>query len=270
MCCTTVNQTRELLSTNMHFQLQKLVQFFFCLCRTEMHLCQCYMAATTFLGYCKCSVVQICNEQCTTRCRNNFCLSLAVGRAYFSTSIVLLYLNWFWVALVLGVAWLQYIVLIHVLCHTCSAACNCRCNRCMIMLYATWNLRICALIRFWMHYCTVQILKILLRTFCTIVACNMLCCMYSVCSSCWQGRGAAQMQILLMQQSKCIFRCKMQLFPWYFHIPCHLPFFSLAIRPCTIEDSAFTCAVNCTMSFLPAAELLHSVLFSLPPCYFGA
>ena len=78
------------------------------------------------------------------------------------------------------------------------------------------------------------------------------------------------MQILLMQQSKRICICKMQLFPWYFHLPCHSPFFSPAIRPCTIEDSAFTCAVNCTMGSSPAAELLHSALFSLPPCYFGA
>ena len=88
-------QTRELLSTNAHFQLQKLVQFCFCLNRTAMHLRQCCMAATTFVGYCKCSVVQICNEQCTTRCRNNFHLSLAVSRANFKTNIVLLCSNWF-------------------------------------------------------------------------------------------------------------------------------------------------------------------------------
>ena len=93
--------------------------------------------------------------------------------------------------------------------------------------------------------------------------------MFNVCSACWQGRGAAQMQILLMQQSKYTCRCKMQLFPWYFHLPCHSPIFSPAIRPCTIEDSAFTCAVNCTMGSSPAAELLHSALFSLLPCYFG-
>ena len=49
MRCTTVNQTRELLSANMHFQLQKLVQFCFCLCRTAMRLCQCCIAATTCL-----------------------------------------------------------------------------------------------------------------------------------------------------------------------------------------------------------------------------
>ena len=78
------------------------------------------------------------------------------------------------------------------------------------------------------------------------------------------------MQILLMQQSKCICRCKMQLLPWYFHLPCHSPFFSPAIRPCTVEDSAFTCTVNCAMGSSPGAEFLHSALFSLPPCYFGA
>ena len=94
--------------------------------------------------------------------------------------------------------------------------------------------------------------------------------MCSILSAHWQGRGAALMQILLMQQSKHICRCKMQLFPWYFHLPCHSPFFSPAIRPCTVEDSAFTYVVNCTMGSSLAAELLHSALFSLPPCYFGA
>ena len=59
-------------------------------------------------------------------------------------------------------------------------------------------------------------------------------------------------------------------FPWYFHLYCHLPFFIPAVRPCTIEDSAFTCTINCAMGSLPAAKLLHSTLFSLPPCYFGA
>ena len=37
---------------------------------------------------------------------------------------------------------LQCIVLIHVLCYTCSTACSCRCNRCSIMLRATCNLQI--------------------------------------------------------------------------------------------------------------------------------
>ena len=95
MRCATVNQIRELLSANAYFQLQKLVQFCFCLRRTAMRLYQCCMAATTFIGYCKCSVVQICNEKCSTRYRNNFCLILAVGRADFYTNIVLLCLNWF-------------------------------------------------------------------------------------------------------------------------------------------------------------------------------
>ena len=40
---------------------------------------------------------------------------------------------------------------------------------------------------------------------------------------------------------------------------------------CTIEDSAFTCAVSCkAIGSSPAAALLHSAPFSLPPCYFGA
>ena len=155
MCCATVNQTCELLSANVHFQLQKLVQFCFCLCRTAMRLRQCCMAATMFVGYCKCSVNQICMERCTTRCRNNFCLNLTVGRYYFNTYIFLLCLNWFWVALGLGIARLQCIILIHVLCHTCSTACNCRCNRCKIMLCATCNLWIHALTRLWIHNCIV-------------------------------------------------------------------------------------------------------------------
>ena len=61
-----------------------------------------------------------------------------------------------------------------------------------------------------------------------------------------------------------------QLFPWYSYLPCHSPFFSPAIRPCTIEDSAFTYAINCATGSSSAAELLPSALFSLPPCYFGA
>ena len=65
-------------------------------------------------------------------------------------------------------------------------------------------------------------------------------------------------------------RCKMQLFPWNSHLPCHSPFFSPAVRPCTIEDSAFTCAISYVTGSLPAAALLHSAPFSLPPCYFGA
>ena len=106
----------------------------------------------------------------------------------------------------LGIAQLQCAILICVLCHTCStAACSCRCNRCTIMLRATCNMRICVLTWFWMHDCTVQIL---LHTFCTIIICIALCYMCSICSACWQGRGAAQMQILLMQQSKRICRCK--------------------------------------------------------------
>ena len=141
MCCTTFNQTHELLSANAYFQLQKLVQFCFCLCRTAMRLCQCFMAATTFVSYCKCSIVQICIKQCTTRCRRNFRLSLAIVRAYFNTNIVLLCLNWFLVALVLSVAQLQCAILICVLFCTCSAAaCSCRCNRCTIVLRATCNM----------------------------------------------------------------------------------------------------------------------------------
>ena len=77
MHCATVNQTHELLSANLHFQLQKLMQFCFCLCRTAMRLCHCCMAATMFVGYCKCSIVHIYNEWCTKRCRNNFHLILA-------------------------------------------------------------------------------------------------------------------------------------------------------------------------------------------------
>ena len=188
-----------------------------------MRLHQYFMAATTFVGYCKCSVVQICNERCTTRCRNNFHLSLAVVRAYFNMNIVLLCSNWYWVALVLGIAWLQWAILIHVLCHTCSTtACSCRCYRCTIVLHVTCNMRIHIPTQFWMHNCIVQIL---LHTFCTIIVCIALCCMCSICSTRWQGRGAAQMQILLMQQSKRVFRCKLQLFPWYFHLPCYSLFF---------------------------------------------
>ena len=219
-----------------------------------MHLHQCCMAAKTFVGYCECSVVHICNEQCTTRCRNNFHISLTIIRVYFNMNIFLLYLNWFWVALVLVVARLQCIVLVHVLCHTCRAACSCRCNRCLIVPRATCNLRIHALTQFWMHNCIGQIL---LCTFCTIIIYIALCCVCSIWSARWQGRGAAQLQILLMQQSKRIYRCKMQLFPWYSHLPCHSPFFSPTIRPCTIEDSAFTCAVSCAIGSSPAAELLH-------------
>ena len=106
--------------------------------------------------------------------------------------------------------------------------------------------------------------------FYTIIVCIVLFCMRSICSAHWQGRGAVQLKILLMQQSKRIWRCKMQLSPWQFHLPSHSLFFSLAIRPCTIEDSAFTYAVNCATGSLLAAALLCSALFSLPPCYFGA
>ena len=155
MHCTTVNQTRELLSANAHFQFQKLVHFCFCLRRTAMRLHQYYIAAITFVGYCKCSIVQICNEWCITRCRNNFCLSLTIGWSYFNANIFLLCLNWFWVALVLNIAQLQCIILIHVLCHTCSTTCSFRCNRCMIVLCATCNLQIHTLTRFWMHDCIV-------------------------------------------------------------------------------------------------------------------
>ena len=90
MCCTTVNQTHELLSANTHFQLQKLMQFCFCLRRTAMRLRHCCMAARTFISYCKCSVVHICNERCTTRCRNNLHLSLVVIGVYFNMNIILL------------------------------------------------------------------------------------------------------------------------------------------------------------------------------------
>ena len=48
-----------------------------------------------------------------------------------------------------------------------------------------------------------------------------------------------------------------------------LCFLARAIRPCTVEDSAFTCAVNYTTVSSPSAALLHSAPFSLPPCYFG-
>ena len=105
---------------------------------------------------------------------------------------------------------MQCIVPIYVLCYTCS----CRCNRCTIVLRVTCNLRICVFTRFWMHDCTVQILKNLLCTFCNIIICIAFCCIVcSIYNACWQGRGAVQMQILLMQQSKRICRCKMQLFP---------------------------------------------------------
>ena len=95
MCCATVNQTHELLSANAHFQLQKLMQFCFCLRRTAMHLRHCCMAARMFIGYCKCSVVHICIEWCTARCKNNFHLRLAIFMVYFNMNIYLLYLNWF-------------------------------------------------------------------------------------------------------------------------------------------------------------------------------
>ena len=72
----------------MHFQLQKLVQFCFCLCRTAMCLHQYCTAPTIFNGYCKCSVNQICIEQCTTSCRNIFHLSLTIGRSYVNTDIL--------------------------------------------------------------------------------------------------------------------------------------------------------------------------------------
>ena len=87
MRCATVNQTRELLSANAHFQLQKFMQFCFCLHRTAIHLLYCCMATRMFASYCKCSVAYICNERCTTRCGNNFHLSLAVIRVYSNTNI---------------------------------------------------------------------------------------------------------------------------------------------------------------------------------------
>ena len=157
------------------------MQFCFCLRRTEMHLRHCCMAAKMFFHFCKCSVVHICNERCTTRCRNNFRLSLAIVRAYFNTNIVLLYLNWFWVALVLGIAQLQYAILVCVLCHICSAAaCSCKYNRCMIVLHATCNMQIRVLTWFWIHDCSVQIL---LRTCYTIIICIALYCIYSIFSA---------------------------------------------------------------------------------------
>ena len=178
MRCTTVNQTREFLSTNVHFQLQKLVQFCFCLRRTAMHLCQCCMVATTFVGYCKCSIVQICNERCTLRCRNNFHLNLAIVRLFFNTNVIFIVFK-----LVLSCfgAQFQCVILIHVLFHTCTAAYSCRCNRCPIVLCARCNMQICILTQFLMHNCIVQILC---HAFCTIIICIALCCMFSICSAC--------------------------------------------------------------------------------------
>ena len=116
----------------MHFQFQKLMQFCFCLHRTAMRLRHCCMAARMFVSICKCSVVHICNEQCITRCQNHFHQSLTVTRVYFNIIIFFIVFELVFSCFGACCAWLQCIILIHVLyytysCTTCTATCAWSC-----------------------------------------------------------------------------------------------------------------------------------------------
>ena len=98
--------------------------------------------------------------------------------------------------------------------------------------------------------------------------CIVLCMQHLHCLSIRQGcctnanlAHAAKQTYLQMQNAT---------FPLVLPPTLSFSIFSLAIRPCTIKDRAFTYTVNCATGSSPAAALLHSALFSLPPCYFGA
>ena len=98
--------------------------------------------------------------------------------------------------------------------------------------------------------------------------CIILHVQYFQCSLTKQG--CCTNLIFAHAAKKTYFQMQNATVPLVLHLPCHSPFFSLAIRLCTIEDSVFICTVNCAMGSSPGAELLHSALLSLPPCYFGA
>ena len=208
-------------------------------------------------------------EQCATGCRNNFCLSLTIGTSYFNTnffSVFELVLSCFGaqhcsIAMhhtnTYVVSYMQHCMQLQVLqIHNC-ALCNMQLKNSCSHTILNARLHCVNFANFALYF--------LYHYYLHCIVLHMQCLQRLL-----TRQGCCSNANLLMQQSKRICRCKMQLFPWYFHLPYHLPFFSLAIRPCTVEDSAFIFAVNCAMGSSPAAELLHSALFSLHPCYFGA